>query len=638
MQQMNKKTKCKSYVRMLVVTFPTQKHVGAPMIKKTLLILFIIFSTLALGACGSSSSGGGTPPGGGVPPAAGDVALVHAALTTALADDVVAKLSASSNIASVTAIDASAATPTLADLQAYDAIIIMSDNPFFDSTALGDNVADYVDSCGGVVQTMFAYNWSPLAGRFGTDNYFVIASGTGQTSASQETLGTVNYPDHPTMAGVASFDGGTSSFRPSAATLVTGGTMIATWSDGMPLVTTRTLSNGAKRVDLGFFPPSSDSRSDLWDSTTDGVKLMTNALEWVATQNCVGIAMGDNGGTLLADMVKHTTASGRFDLVGQYQISGVTMSLADLQKYDSVLVGASTAPVDPVAMGDNLADYVDVGGGVVIMPGANTPSFGITGRFDSGGYFLATPTDLNSGATRNLGTINNAAHEIMDGVGSATVGLTLTPLTIVAGNSIADWDSGTTAVVAGTVNGTRRAMLNFFSPSDQANASGWSVGTDADLLMVNALDWTANRAAGMTDYRSADPGLPIAIVDDTTFTSSLDITGAPASISEIKVHMDISHTWDNDLDIRIIAPDGITAAWLTSDNGGSSDNYTGVTYADDAGTGVVDGTAPFTGQFIPEEALAVFSGMNANGTWTLEVTDDLGGDVGTLNKWSISVR
>ena len=49
------------------------------------------------------------------------------------------------------------------------------------------------------------------------------------------------------------------------------------------------------------------------------------------------------------------------------------------------------------------------------------------------------------------------------------------------------------------------------------------------------------------------------------------------------------------------------------------------------------GSAPFAGSFQPEGLLSDFDGEDPNGTWMLEVTDDAGGDTGTLNSWSITL-
>ncbi|MEM8713015.1 MAG: hypothetical protein AAGG01_18845, partial [Planctomycetota bacterium] len=107
--------------------------------------------------------------------------------------------------------------------------------------------------------------------------YEVIVSQLG-TASGAATLGTVLIPGHPVMAGVTSFSGGSSSFRPATLDVVSGSTVIAEWSDGSLLAVAGPLP---RRVDLGFYPASSACRSDFWDTTTDGDILMANALRFV---------------------------------------------------------------------------------------------------------------------------------------------------------------------------------------------------------------------------------------------------------------------------------------------------------------------------------------------------------------------
>ena len=109
-----------------------------------------------------------------------------------------------------------------------------------------------------------------------------------------------------------------------------------------------------------------------------------------------------------------------------------------------------------------------------------------------------------------------------------------------------------------------------------------------------------------------------------------------ATISNITVSLDISHTFDNDLDIFLRGPNGAQIE-LSTDNGGGSDNYIGTTFSDAAATSIVGGAAPFTGVFRPEQLLSSLIAGNGSGLWTLVVVDDLGGDVGTLDGWSITL-
>ena len=60
-------------------------------------------------------------------------------------------------------------------------------------------------------------------------------------------------------------------------------------------------------------------------------------------------------------------------------------------------------------------------------------------------------------------------------------------------------------------------------------------------------------------------------------------------------------------------------------------------FDDDATVPITSGTAPFTGTFRPAGSLAVLNGLNASGTWTLEIIDNAKGETGTLNSWSLEI-
>jgi subtilisin-like proprotein convertase family protein len=119
--------------------------------------------------------------------------------------------------------------------------------------------------------------------------------------------------------------------------------------------------------------------------------------------------------------------------------------------------------------------------------------------------------------------------------------------------------------------------------------------------------------------------------------SNLDCS--PFGLEEVCIR--INHTWDSDLDIYLIAPDG-TIVELSTDNGGSGNDYgsggTGTCFSMSAGTNITAGSAPFTsGPYVPEGDLAtVNNGQNGNGTWQICITDDAGGDTGTLLGWSLT--
>jgi subtilisin-like proprotein convertase family protein/PKD repeat protein len=99
----------------------------------------------------------------------------------------------------------------------------------------------------------------------------------------------------------------------------------------------------------------------------------------------------------------------------------------------------------------------------------------------------------------------------------------------------------------------------------------------------------------------------------------------------------LDHTWDSDLEVFLISPTGTTVE-LTSDNGGSGDDYGNVANCNQptrfimsATTPITAGTAPFIGQFIPEGDLDDFNnGQDPNGIWKLRVCDNALSDVGVI--------
>jgi subtilisin-like proprotein convertase family protein len=137
-----------------------------------------------------------------------------------------------------------------------------------------------------------------------------------------------------------------------------------------------------------------------------------------------------------------------------------------------------------------------------------------------------------------------------------------------------------------------------------------------------------------TSYTSTD--VPKAIPDLTTITSTLAVSGDTLSVAKVTVWLDITHTWDGDVDIYLVSPAGTTIE-LSTDNGGNGANYTDTVFDDAAASSITAGTAPFTGTFRPEAPLSGLAGEDANGTWTLSVYDDLGSYTGTLNGWGITV-
>ncbi|MBK9012598.1 MAG: proprotein convertase P-domain-containing protein [Saprospiraceae bacterium] len=115
-------------------------------------------------------------------------------------------------------------------------------------------------------------------------------------------------------------------------------------------------------------------------------------------------------------------------------------------------------------------------------------------------------------------------------------------------------------------------------------------------------------------------------------------TIANATLDIVSVCIDISTDFDADLQIFLKSPNN-QLLMLSTNNGGSGDNYTQTCFTPTAVTPITSGTAPFTGNFQPEGSWAVLNGVPVNGNWTLRVSDAFGlNAMGRINWWSITFR
>ncbi len=170
--------------------------------------------------------------------------------------------------------------------------------------------------------------------------------------------------------------------------------------------------------------------------------------------------------------------------------------------------------------------------------------------------------------------------------------------------------------------------------SDETICEGESISVDATLpiTLPESTTFTNNQSVDITDNQPTNPVF-----------STIDIFGAiPEQIVEgsiLSVCIDITHTYVGDLDIYLISPNGQFLN-LSTDNGGSGDNFEQACFTLDASTliqGLVSADTPFTGDYLPESPWEDIYGADMNGVWTLQISDDSPGFTGTLNSWSITI-
>lgn len=159
------------------------------------------------------------------------IALVAADETTDL-EGVECQLQDLNLFSSVDIVDARSTTPTTASLLQYDAVLTWADVPYGNAIGVGDTLADYVDQGGAVVQA--AYGGGALAGRWRDGGYQPFSEAP-VTPAGGLSL-VQNVPGHVLFAGVPGFTAPTGSYHHSPVALDSATSVIASWSDGEPMI------------------------------------------------------------------------------------------------------------------------------------------------------------------------------------------------------------------------------------------------------------------------------------------------------------------------------------------------------------------------------------------------------------------
>lgn len=173
--------------------------------------------------------------------------------------------------------------------------------------------------------------------------------------------------------------------------------------------------------------------------------------------------------------------------------------------------------------------------------------------------------------------------------------------------------------------------------SASANASSTNICSGQSATLSSSAT-SATTASIQTFSNSTAQSIPDN--NSTGISSNITVSGiSPSTISPttmVSVQVNITHTFDYDLELRLYAPSGEYRV-LSYQRGSSGDNYTNTVFSQTGATFISDGSAPFTNTYKPSENISTFTG-NANGVWTLKVYDRASNDVGTLNNWNIKLN
>lgn len=162
-------------------------------------------------------------------------------------------------------------------------------------------------------------------------------------------------------------------------------------------------------------------------------------------------------------------------------------------------------------------------------------------------------------------------------------------------------------------------------------------GLGYQFVMDDMVIERPRRPDNVTEYASTD--VPKDIMDDMDTFSRLVISET-GTIADINVKLDITHSYDQDICVYLRPPSGLGLGriLLLSGVGGAGDNFRGTILDDEASRPLSLGSAPFVGSYKPAQTLSTLYGRNMSGTWTLQVYDDVGRNVGRLNSWSLIIQ
>jgi subtilisin-like proprotein convertase family protein len=177
--------------------------------------------------------------------------------------------------------------------------------------------------------------------------------------------------------------------------------------------------------------------------------------------------------------------------------------------------------------------------------------------------------------------------------------------------------AGTDNIIT-TYNITTRSSQSLAAFTGKNTSGAWRLKV-RDLAAIDVGTLSSWKVA-FNGYVTSAPALAIPDNNTTGVTSTMNVT-ATGTIADLRVRVNITHTYKGDLEVSLIGPDNTTVL-LHNRTGGSTDNVSTV----------------FPDLTAPAQSLAAFNGKPTNGAWKLKVRDLASIDVGTLNSWEIDFR
>ncbi|NOT62858.1 MAG: hypothetical protein HOP19_21830, partial [Acidobacteria bacterium] len=291
----------------------------------------------------------------------------------------------------------------------------------------------------------------------------------------------------------------------------------------------------------------------------------------------------------------------------------------------------------------------------------NDDANGDSGQIASG-WCLTFTTNNDTPTTTAVSGSPNPSQTNQQVTFTATVTNSNTNAAITTGTvSFVDTTNGVSLCSAVALNGSGQATCNFTftSQSDRtitatysgvAGSFNTSMGTTVQQVN-NLTAVSGNQFCNTGAITIPDPAVGNAAGPAKPYPSRINVSGLGTICSLTVTLTGLSHTSPDDLDILLVGPGGQNILLMSDVGGATPGGPVTLTFSDAAASQI--GGSLSTGSFKPSKDVtsdtfpvplggaapvpsanttlaATFGGMNANGMWSLYVSDDSGGDAGAI--------
>jgi subtilisin-like proprotein convertase family protein len=270
------------------------------------------------------------------------------------------------------------------------------------------------------------------------------------------------------------------------------------------------------------------------------------------------------------------------------------------------------------------------------------------------GTVSTTPTAVNPGGSGQLSV------QLINNGGATATAVSATLSTSTPGVTITTANSAYPTIPAGQA---RSNSTPFAFSLSSAAVCGLKVDFTLSVSFTGlgtkptVLHFTLQTGGSTPPLRTSYSGAAVPIPDDDTVgvdipltvagvgqlrSLSFQIDGTTCSADQGATTVGVDHSWVGDLVFLLTSPGGTTVNVINHAGGtlNSGNNFCQTVLRDGAPNsiqGVTPAAAPFTGTFAPANPQDAFAGENADGTWTLNVSDSALFDTGSVRAFSLEM-